>query len=104
MIAGAYEYANSLIVDPSVQTSEQSGSNLKVDKLTERVEGAITVATEKQYFRPTLGKLPPFPTTTQDYIGLWLDSTAATTVIFAGGTNVASESNEDWGTTSGGWP
>jgi hypothetical protein len=107
ILQGGYEYALELINAPSVQTDDQRGSNLKTDKLTQRVEGAVTVTTEKGYFRSTLGTLPPFPTIVQDYIGLWLASSVSSPLVFTSGTEVEAtftEAGLDWGYHGSGIP
>ena len=104
VIDGNFEYALAVINDATVQTSAQTGSNLKIDETTERVEGAITVTTKQQFFRSTLGKNGQFPTIVQDYIGQWLASTKAAVGIFAGGTDVESQSNQDFCYISPGIP
>ncbi len=100
---GNFEYALAVINDATVQTDAQTGSNLKVDELTNRIEGAITQTTKQQFFKPTIGKFGEFPTIVQDYISLWLSSTAAVTGAFAGGTDVCSESGQDFGLNNGGF-
>jgi hypothetical protein len=104
---GSYEYALELITTPSVQTDPLTGSNIKTQKSSQRVEGAITVSEEVGFFKPTLGKLPPFPTITQDYIGLWLASSVVGSQIFVSGTDVESAFTDeklDWGYTDRGIP
>jgi hypothetical protein len=104
VIDGNFEYALAVINDASIQTSAQTGSNVKGDALTERVEGAITVTEEKSFFVSTLGKNGQFPTIVQDYIGLWLDSTRAAVGISAGGTDVCSQSGAEFGFNIPGFP
>ena len=108
VISGAYEYALEVVTTPSVQTADSLGSNLKVEKTTERVEGAVTVSDEKQYFFPTLGSLPAFPKLVNDYIGLWLKGGASTLGLsFASGTDATSPlegSGGDYGYTGDGLP
>ena len=104
IIDGNFEYALAVINDATVQTVPAPGTNQKVDNLTERVEGAITVTTEKTFFRATLGKNGQFPTIVQDYIGQWLASTNAAVGVFAGGTDVASQSGADYTFNMPGFP
>lgn len=103
LVDGNFEYALALINDAALQQTAQQGTNLKVDKLTERVEGAITVATEQQFFRATIGKLGEFPNITQELVGLWLDSTTSGDGVFASGTDVAIQSGQDFCLTDGGF-
>jgi hypothetical protein len=104
VVDGNFEYALAIINDAAIQTAAQTGSNVKVDNLTERVEGAITVTTEKTLFNSTLGKNGQFPTIVQDYIGLWLASTKAAVGIVAGGTDVCAQSGADYGFNTPGFP
>jgi hypothetical protein len=104
VIDGNFEYALAVINDAAVQTVSAPGSNVKMDNLTERVEGAITVTTENTFFNSTLGKNGQFPTIVQDYIGQWLASTKAAVGNFAGGTDVCSQSGADYGYNLPGFP
>lgn len=104
VVDGSFEYALAVINDATVQTVSAPGTNQKVDNLTERVEGAVTVTTEKTFFRSTLGAHGQFPTIVQDYIGQWLASTKAAVGVFAGGTDVASQSGEDYTFNTPGFP
>ena len=101
---GAMEYALAVINDATVQSAVSSGSNVQTSKLTQRVEGAVTVSTETGYFQPTLKSSTRFPTIIHELIGFWLSSTQAPTVPLASGTDVESGAAEDWGTGAGGWP
>lgn len=77
IVSGAFEYALELISTPTVQTEDVRGSNLKVDKKLDRVEGAVTVSTDQQFFIPTIGALAPYPNIVFEYIGQWLGSSGA---------------------------
>lgn len=90
VISGSYEYALELVNTPTVQ-SDIPGSNVKVDKVTNRVEGAVTQSLEKQFFLPTIGRVPPLPQIVFDYVGLWLDGAGGGVFAFASGTDVESE-------------
>lgn len=103
MIDGSFEYALAVVNDAAIQSAAETGSNVKIDKLTQRIEGAITKATEMQFFRSTLGTQGQFPTIVQGYVGQWLASTQATVGILAGGIGVASQSGQDFCLTDGGF-
>jgi hypothetical protein len=100
---GNLEYALALIEDAAILDKPTSGSNLKSDLLTEKVD-VIQVTTRKEWFTPTANKATKFPTNVFDYVGFWLDSTTGGLAVFAGGTDVCSDANVDWGTLSRGWP
>lgn len=77
MITGAIELAYEVAITPATQTDDVRGSNLKAEKVTSRVEGAVTKSTENQYFSSTLGRLPRYPRIAMDYFAAYLGSGAA---------------------------
>jgi hypothetical protein len=101
---GNLEYALALVNDATVQTNASTVSNVKVQKSTQRVEGAITVATETGFFKTPSSQDTEFPHIVMDFVGFWLSSAVGPTLAFIGGTDVASCANQDWGTGNGGWP
>ena len=103
IVNGSFEYALALINDAALQQDPSTGSNVKVDKLTERIEGAVTVSTEKQFFQPTISTAAQFPNIVQELVGQYLASTKAATGIFAGGTGVAVQSGQDFCLNDGGF-
>ncbi len=56
----------------AVQNSLGSGSNVKSESKTERVEGAITVSSDTTYFVRTLGAAGRFPKIVQELLGPYL--------------------------------
>ena len=90
VVDGNFEYALELINTPATQTDDLRGSNLSGTKLSERVEGAITVASEQTFFIPTIGRFAQYPKIVQDLVGLWLAGTATIPLSFVSGADETS--------------
>ena len=106
ILDGSYEYAFALIGDATLQQTSPTGSNLKSEKATQRVEGAITVSTERGYFKSTLGALPPFPTIVWDYVGQWMSGQGIGPLVAASGIDEVSafaDGAGDFGVTGRGF-
>ncbi len=107
VIHGNFEYALALLNDSTVQTADPTGSNVKAEKSSKRIEGAITVSTETQFFNPTLGRSSPYPGIVMDLIGQFLEGASGLTLSFVSGTDATSpfaDGGDDFGFTSGGIP
>lgn len=107
VIHGFFEYALALLNDATVQTADPTGSNVKVSKSSQRVEGAITVSAETQFFNPTLGSSNPYPGIVMDLIGQFLEGASDLTLSFVSGTDATSilaDDAGDFGFTDGGLP
>ena len=107
VIDGYFEYALALLNDATVQTADPTGSNVKVSKSSQRVEGAITVSTETQFFNPTLGSSNPYPGIVMDLIGQFLEGASGIELSFTSGTDAVSafaDDADDFGFTDGGIP
>ncbi len=107
VIDGYFEYALALLNDATVQTADPTGSNVRVSKSSQRVEGAITVSTETQFFNPTLGRSSPYPGIVMDLIGQFLEGASGLTLSFVSGTDAVSafaDDADDFGYSGGGLP
>ncbi len=85
VLYGNFELALFLATDETANQADGRGSNVKVDKLTQRVEGAVTQTREQQFFTRTLGKLTEWPEPVLGYIGLWLEGSALGGLVVASG-------------------
>lgn len=106
IIYGSYELALSLIVDPTVQTTSTTGSNVQRQLNRDKV-GDLEQEIETEYFRPTDKTSPRFPTIVQELVGQYLAAAATLVGIFTSGTDVESEfddEDEKWGFTVPGIP
>lgn len=104
VINGSYEYALAVLADPESVVAQQSGSNVKVQKQSQRVEGAITVSSEVQYFNPTTGRVPTFNQAVLGYISLWLEAGISGGLTTVSGTERPSNFDDgrlDYGYTRG---
>ncbi len=107
VIDGYFEYALALLNDATVQTADPTGSNVKATKTSKRIEGAITVSSETQFFNPTLGSSSPYPGIVMDLIGQFLSGASGVTLSFVSGTDATSilaDDGGDFGFTDGGLP
>lgn len=107
VIHGNFEYALALLNDATVQTADPTGSNVKAEKSSQRVEGAITVSSETQYFNRTLGRSSPYPGIVMDLIGQFLEGASGLTLSFVSGSDAVSafaDDADDFGYSGGGLP
>ena len=107
VVDGNFELALALLNDATVQTADPTGSNVKVEKSTQRVEGALTVSSETQYFTPTLGSSNPYPGIVMDLIGQFLAGRSGLVLSFTSGTDAVSafaDDADDFGYSDGGLP
>lgn len=108
IIAGSYELANALLVpDNEVEETPSSGSNLKSDLLTEKVD-VLQTTTRKEWFTPTgPGSGTPasrFPTAVNEYIRCFLSGRSGSSSVCATGLNDDSAFDDDWGFVLPGLP
>lgn len=103
ILYGNMEYALALISDPTILDTPTSGSNTKRSRSKEKVD-VIEVESETEYFQSTAKTATKFPTNVFDYVGFWLASTTGAIPPFAGGTDVCSNADQEWGTGYRGWP
>jgi hypothetical protein len=101
ILFGAYELANALLVtDNTVESTANSGSNLKSDLLTEKVD-VLSTTTKQEWFTPTgagAGNAAPrFPTAVHEYIRTFLSGGASGTIVGATGLWDSSAFDDDWG-------
>jgi hypothetical protein len=101
---GTYELANALLGDATVQTDKNSGSNVKRDKLKQKV-GPLEEETETEYFVSTStgsNASGRFPTIVQELVKEYLQAGAGLMGIYAAGTDIDSYfEGYDWGRSQG---
>jgi len=101
---GTYELAEAIAADSTVQTTSNSGTNVKRDKLRQKV-GDLEEETETEYFKGTASgssAAPRFPTIVNELVREYLQSGAGLIGIYGSGTDLDSYfDGYDWGRTRG---
>jgi len=85
IIYGSYELANALLGDATVQTTSNSGSNVKRQLNRDKLD-VLEQEVETEYFRPTNTTAPRFPTIVQELVGCYMESGSAIVTPFVSGT------------------
>jgi hypothetical protein len=94
IVLGCYELADFLIAEgtsPSIQSSHDTGSNIKKTRTRDKV-GDLETEAETEYFVPTQGRVSRFPTVVNELVALFLvgNNLDADLFGFASGTDLDS--------------
>lgn len=101
---GNMEYALEILNDQTILDSPNTGTNTRSLRTKDKVD-VIEVERDEEFFQPTFRTgASQFPQTVQGYIGIYLAANRTGNNIFAGGTDVCSESAQDFTLVIPGFP
>ncbi len=86
IVAGSFELANALLGDTNdtIETTPNSGSNLRSDMLREKVD-VLETETAQEFFQPTLNTATRYPTQVHEYIRCYLSAGRGGSLVVATG-------------------